>query len=139
MNRRRIYIYSLWLATCVVLLSTVVLHHHHMESVCFVEERCADDGAVNDRHTGHEDNERGECSLGKIHRFVINSKTVSAVRRHIFYGSHTPLTALPVAYVPVMQWCVGVAQWPSEPSPGACSTLLPSVSRRGPPAYSFVG
>ena len=87
MNRRRIYIYSLWLATCVVLLSTVVLHHHHMESVCFVEERCADDGAVNDRHTGHEDNERGECSLGKIHRFVINSKTVSTVRRHIFDGS----------------------------------------------------
>lgn len=43
MNKRTLYIFSLWIATITVLLSTVMSHHHHMDRICMVQEQCQED------------------------------------------------------------------------------------------------
>ena len=74
MNKRILYIFSLWMATMSVLLSTVVSHHHHMDRICMVQEQCQEDGNINDEHTEHHDQEsntdRGNC---RVHQFVVLS------------------------------------------------------------------
>ena len=55
--KRRLYIFSIWIATMGMLLSTVMLHHHHYERICMVVEVCSQDGSLNDEHTEHHDTE----------------------------------------------------------------------------------
>lgn len=40
-------------AIVLMLTATLLPHHHHGDAACMAIERCADDGAVNDPHTGH--------------------------------------------------------------------------------------
>ena len=40
-------------AIALMLSATLFPHHHHGDAACMAIERCADDGAVNDSHTGH--------------------------------------------------------------------------------------
>ena len=53
MRKRRLYIFSLWIATLSILLSTVMTHHHHMGRICMIQEQCEQDGNINDEHTEH--------------------------------------------------------------------------------------
>ena len=57
MAKKKLYLFSLLVATMSVLLSTVVMHHHHMGRICMVVERCQQDGKLNDEHTEHHENE----------------------------------------------------------------------------------
>ena len=38
--RKSLPIFAIWIATAMVLLSTVVMHHHHNERICVVFEMC---------------------------------------------------------------------------------------------------
>lgn len=43
------------LATMCLIVFSVLPHHHHDDgSICFVLEKCAMDGCLNDEHTGHK-------------------------------------------------------------------------------------
>lgn len=55
MRKRRLYIFSLWIATLSILLSSVMTHHHHMGRICMIQEQCEQDGNINDEHTDHHD------------------------------------------------------------------------------------
>lgn len=92
MNKRTLYIFSLWIATITVLLSTVVSHHHHMDRICMVQEQCQEDGNINDEHTDHHDQEsntdRGNCRVHQMHHFVTNAKVVKGIRKLLADESH---------------------------------------------------
>lgn len=135
MTRRRLYIFSLWMATCSVLLSCIVLHHHHFGRICFVEERCQEDGRVNDEHTNHHEGEEDGCSVRQMHQFLANAKIVKSIHQHIQDGSHTIVAVQPSIheYIPfynlaVVRWqeCT-CAPYKGEGTPG---------KRRGPPSIS---
>lgn len=85
MRKRTLYIFSLWIATLSILLSTVMTHHHHMGRICMIQEQCEQDGNINDEHTDHHDQEndsdRENCSVRQMHQFVVNSKMVKGIRK----------------------------------------------------------
>lgn len=67
MAKKKLYLFSLLVATMSVLLSTVVIHHHHMGRICMVVERCQQDGNLNDEHTGHHENENDSCRVHQMY------------------------------------------------------------------------
>lgn len=79
--KRRLYIFSIWIATMGMLLSTVMLHHHHYERICMVVEVCSQDGSLNDEHTEHHDTEHEGCQMKQMHHFIVKNRVVeSAVK-----------------------------------------------------------
>lgn len=130
--KKRLYIYTLWVATCCVLLSTVVAHHHHWEEICTIWEQCAIDGQENDQHTEHHENEEDGCSLQQIRHFIINAKTVHAVVKSLIPAPPVLLAVLPddMQDVPIM----GITHvcW-QETATAIISYQAVSISRRGPP------
>ena len=45
-----------------IVLFSAMPHHHHREVLCTVVEKCEQDNAYNDGHTGHESGENGESN-----------------------------------------------------------------------------
>ena len=66
MAKKKLYLFSLFVATMSVLLSTVVMHHHHMGRICMVVERCQQDGNFNDEHTEHHEKEADSCRVHQL-------------------------------------------------------------------------
>lgn len=135
--KRRGYIFILGLATTAVLLSTLVMHHHHKARLCFVEERCAEDGHVNDEHTSHQENESDCCVVSQIHHFLVQVKTVNGFHKQLADGmqalvalcaSQTQLTA-PSFQLLTIRWQAFACPLPAEEEG--------DISRRGPPVFSF--
>lgn len=132
MTRHRLFIFSLWLATCSVLLSTVVLHHHHLNRICFVEQRCAEDGNTNDEHTEHHEKEHEGCSIQQMHQFLVNAKMAKSILQKIFDGGNALTAVLPSQpFIFPLQSLV-IMEWQE-----LLSTLHKymgrSYNRRGPP------
>lgn len=134
MKKRRIYLFSLWMATCSLLLSSVILHHHHLNSICFVEERCAEDGNVNDEHTEHHESEHDGCSVSQMHHFLLNAKVVKSIHKHILDGSQALMAVLPSHHVFFPTIGMVVTMWQQSISPilGNCGL---GYDRRGPPCF----
>lgn len=88
MAKKKLYLFSLLVATMSVLLSTVVMHHHHMGRICMVVERCQQDGNLNDEHTEHHENENDGCRVHQMHHFVTNGKIVKSIQKQLFDGNH---------------------------------------------------
>lgn len=135
MRRHTLYIYSLWIATCTMLLSTVVLHHHHLERICFVEERCPDDGNINDEHTEHHENEQEGCRVHQMHRFLINAKAVKSIYKKLLDGGNLFLTIIPSCYELMPVCGLVVTKWQERVSPLASRDGM-HYDRRGPPTRS---
>ena len=134
MKKRRIYLFSLWMATCSLLLSSVILHHHHFNSICFVEERCAHDGNINDEHTEHHEPEHEGCSVSQMHHFLLNAKVVKSIRKHIFDGSHALMAVLPSSLVLYRPMGLVVVLWQHYTSALVEFKGL-IYDRRGPPCF----
>lgn len=136
MGKKKLYIFSLWIATMSVLLSTVMAHHHHMGRTCMVMEQCQEDGNYNDEHTHHHENEQDGCSVHQMHHFVTNAKVVKSIQKHIFDGtllfsycqSHDSF--IPLATTIITRWQEQAASLPDE--------SRASISRRGPPSILFI-
>lgn len=135
MMRRRLYIYSLWLATCSVLLSTVVLHHHHFNRICFVEQRCAEDGNTNDEHTEHHEKEHEGCSVHQMHQFIVNAKVAKNIQQKIFDGGHHLMAVLPshIVLFPLMN--LVIVSW-QETTSQLHGYMGRGYNRRGPPCLA---
>lgn len=135
MMRRRLYIYSLWLATCSVLLSTVVLHHHHFNRICFVEQRCAEDGNTNDEHTEHHEKEHEGCSVHQMHQFIVNAKVAKNIKQKIFDGGHHLMAVLPshIVLFPLMN--LVIVSW-QETTSQLHGYMGRGYNRRGPPCLA---
>lgn len=132
MTKHKLYIFTLFLATCSMLLSTVVLHHHHFDKICFVEVECTEDGNVNDEHTEHQENEQDGCQIHQMHHFLLNAKIVKSISKHILDGGNAVTAYLPQSYhfIPVFEFAS--QQWRER-----FSSLLDADKeasfRRGPP------
>ena len=46
--KEKVYLFSLWVATLMVLSSTILTHHHHQKEVCFMVDDCVTDPPVTD-------------------------------------------------------------------------------------------
>nr|WP_296026047.1 hypothetical protein [uncultured Prevotella sp.] len=135
MMRRRLYIYSLWLATCSVLLSTVVLHHHHFNRICFVEQRCAEDGNTNDEHTEHHEKEHEGCSVHQMHQFIVNAKVAKNIQQKIFDGGHHLMAVLPSHIVLFPLKSLVIVSW-QETTSQLHEYMGLGYNRRGPPCLA---
>ena len=131
MGKKKLYIFSLWIATMSVLLSTVMAHHHHMGRICMVLEQCQEDGKFNDEHTHHHENEQEGCRVHQMHHFVTNAKVVKSIQKHIFDGNLL-LSFHPCQYsfIPLSQTIFTRWQERSTPLP---DRSLANAPRRGPP------
>lgn len=95
--KKKIYLSTLWIATFMVLLSTVMAHHHHhLSEICTVIEQCGIDGNENDEHTEHHESEGEEngCSIQQMHAFIINAKTASSILHSLLPMPTLPFTCL---------------------------------------------
>ena len=136
MKKYRFYLLSLWVATCSMLLATIMLHHHHLNQVCFVEETCEEDGNVNDEHTAHHDEkENGECQIKLMQHFLLNAKVVKNINKHILDGSHALVAIIPTAWECIPSQGLLIARWLERVVP-LSEGRLSLHPRRGPPAIS---
>lgn len=83
MAKKKLYLFSLFVATLSVLLSTVVMHHHHMGRICMVVERCQQDGNFNDEHTEHHEKEADSCRVHQLHHFVTGCKIMKGIQKQL--------------------------------------------------------
>lgn len=136
--RKSLSLISVWVATFIMLLSTIVMHHHHYESACIVVSHCdtdAYDGFGATEEAGghsHQEQDSGCCRVHQMHRFITNASVAKDIRRHIFGGSMSLAAMLPDARLLPLS-CGSVAvRWRHMAEPvatGAPSCML----RRGPP------
>lgn len=139
MRKSRLYIFSLWVATVSVLLTTVVTHHHHMGRICMVEEQCAQDGNVNDEHTEHHDEEsegdRENCSVRQMHHFVTSDQAQRSIGKQLLNGSHLLAARLPGDFqLPFDSPSLVIVGWQHVAASTLPDGLAAGFSRRGPPS-----
>lgn len=134
-RKRSLYIFALWMATCSMLLSTILLHHHHDRRVCLVEEKCVEDGNINDEHTEHHENEQEGCSVHQMHRFLINAKVVKSIQKHISDGGYAIVAVLPSVHVYIPNASLVAIGWRKHVVPLSTGAIS-SRYRRGPPIIS---
>ncbi len=135
--KRRLYLFSLWVATVSVLLSTVVMHHHHYGEICMAIEQCALDGNLNDEHTEHHENEQEGCQVSQMHHFIINAKVVKDVKRHLAGDAPQLVAVLPDRVELGADCALTAVMWQqvSEPLSGG---VMPCGYLRGPPSDSLL-
>lgn len=133
--KRRLYIFSIWIATIGMLLSTVMLHHHHYERICMVVEVCSQDGSLNDEHTEHHDTEHEGCQVKQMHHFIVKNRVVKSAVKKLLDAHHLLVFVLPAeACFFCLSACVAT-EWQALALPlfeESCS----AYSRRGPPMFS---
>lgn len=132
--KRRLYIFSIWIATMGMLLSTVMLHHHHYERICMVVEVCSQDGSLNDEHTEHHDTEHEGCQVKQMHHFLVKNRVVKSAVKKLLDASLQAFVLPAEARFFCLSSCVAT-EWQALTLPlseESCSVL----SRRGPPLFS---
>lgn len=133
--KRRLYIFSIWIATMGMLLSTVMLHHHHYERVCMVVEVCSQDGSLNDEHTEHHDTEHEGCQVKQMHHFIVKNRVVESAVKKLLDAHHLQVFVLPAeARFFCLSSCV-VTEWQALTLP-LSEESRSAFSRRGPPMFS---
>lgn len=132
--KRRLYIFSIWIATMGMLLSTVMLHHHHYERICMVVEVCSQDGTLNDEHTEHHDTEHEGCQVKQMHHFLVKDRVVKSAVKKLLDASLQAFVLPAEARFFCLSSCVAT-EWQALTLPlseKSCS----AYSRRGPPMFS---
>lgn len=132
--KRRLYIFSVWIATMGMLLSTVMLHHHHYERICMVVEVCSQDGSLNDEHTEHHDTEHEGCQVKQMHHFLVKNRVVKSAVKKLLDASLQAIVLPAEARFFCLSSCVAT-EWQALTLPlleESCS----AYSRRGPPMFS---
>lgn len=133
--KRRLYIFSIWIATMGMLLSTVMLHHHHYERICMVVEVCSQDGSLNDEHTEHHDTEHEGCQVKQMHHFIVKNRVVESAVKKLLDAHHLQVFVLPAeACFFCLSACVAT-EWQALTLP-LSEELCSAFSRRGPPLFS---
>lgn len=133
--KRRFYFLTLWIATLSMLLSTMMMHHHHEGKVCLVEERCAEDGNINDEHTEHHENEQEGCQVHQMHHFLINAKVVKSIKQHIQDGHLQAMLGTSASFEFILENGLVVSEWQEITEPLSQKAFRPNY-RRGPPMLS---
>ena len=132
--KRRLYIFSIWIATMGMLLLTVMLHHHHYERICMVVEVCSQDGSLNDEHTEHHDTEHEGCQVKQMHHFIVKNRVVKSAVKKLLDASLQVFVLPAEARFFCLSSCVAT-EWQALTLPlseESCSAF----SRRGPPLFS---
>lgn len=132
--KRRLYIFSIWIATMGMLLSTVMLHHHHYERICMVVEVCSQDGSLNDEHTEHHDTEHEGCQVKQMHHFLVKNRVVKSAVKKLLDASLQAIVLPAEARFFCLSSCVAT-EWQALTLPlseESCS----AYNRRGPPMFS---
>ena len=136
--KRRLYIYSIWVAVMGMLLSTMMLHHHHYERICMVLEECSLDGCFNDEHTDHHDQEsntdRGNCRVHQMHHFVTNAKVVKGIRKLLVDESHQFVVLSCSSLLILPRLSLISVRWQHVAVSPLAEELAAGYSRRGPPS-----
>lgn len=133
--KRRLYIFSIWIATMGMLLSTVMLHHHHYERICMVVEVCSQDGSLNDEHTEHHDTEHEGCQVKQMHHFIVKNRVVESAVKKLLDAHHLQVFVLPAETCFFCLSACVATEWQALTLPlseESCSAF----SRRGPPLFS---
>lgn len=133
MAKKKLYLFSLLVATMSVLLSTVVMHHHHMGRICMVVERCQQDGKLNDEHTEHHENENDGCRVHQMHHFVTNGKIVKNIQKQLLDGNHL-LSVLSSEYLFIPSSSIFCVRWQQFAASLPCVDET-AINRRGPPSF----
>lgn len=132
--KRRLYIFSIWIATMGMLLSTVMLHHHHYERICMVVEVCSQDGTLNDEHTEHHDTEHEGCQVKQMHHFLVKNRVVKSAVKKLLDASLQAFVLPAEARFFCLSSCVAT-EWQALTLP-LSEELCSVLSRRGPPLFS---
>ena len=133
MAKKKLYLFSLFVATLSVLLSTVVMHHHHMGRICMVVERCLQDGNFNDEHTEHHEKEADGCRVHQLHHFVTNGKIMKGIQKQLFDDNHL-LSMLSSEYLFIPTSSLISVRWQQFAASLPCVDET-AISRRGPPSF----
>lgn len=133
MAKKKLYLFSLFVATLSVLLSMVVMHHHHMGRICMVVERCQQDGNFNDEHTEHHEKEADGCRMHQMHHFVTGSKIMKGIQKQLFEGSHL-LSMLSSEYLFIPTSSLVCVRW-QQFAASLPSVDVTAINRRGPPSF----
>lgn len=128
----------MWIATCALLLSTIILHHHHMGQVCFIEQQCEYDGNINDEHTAHHEKDNEGCNIHQMHQFISNGKNIKSIYKHLDYDRNMLVALLPSSIQLTPCYKIVISKWQQKTM--AIIKLGASVnsSLRGPPFSYFI-
>lgn len=83
--KEKVYLFSLWVATLMVLSSTVLMHHHHLEEVCFMVDDCVTDPPVTDplpSQPSSSQDSRGDHCFIEHFKLSLVAKTNQQKARH---------------------------------------------------------
>ncbi|MBM6994018.1 MAG: hypothetical protein I3J02_12290 [Prevotella sp.] len=106
MMMKKLSLFSLWLATLMVLSLSMLAHHHHFEEVCFVEEKCEMDGNFNDDHTTHPTSDReaqtDNCSIEQIKHIIKTENKLQQITQAVAKQSHLLYVFSPSIVLPTL-------------------------------------
>ncbi|KAA6346888.1 hypothetical protein EZS27_005631 [termite gut metagenome] len=102
--KRTVSISCLAGATLLLLAFMIFPHHHHYGGwVCYVMERCEQDGDINDEHTCHHANDSNhhDCCIAEIHYIV--PSTYNDIKCKVFScnDNHCLIHLFPVLCFPM--------------------------------------
>lgn len=138
---RRLYILATWIATCMVVLSTMVMHHHHYERVCITMSACHHNNAGGEgteinaetTHTHHE-HDGSTCRVQQLHKFIVSKGATTSAPQHIGNGC-MPAVAT-IYFASALPSANSTHCW--HPATPLSSRVAQHITRRGPPCGLLV-
>ena len=90
--KKKVSIFSLWLATFMMLSVTILSHHHHFQQACFMEDICQMDDHIDDGCTAHHSSENeaqtDNCSVEQIKHVIKSEKSARQITQAISRQAH---------------------------------------------------
>ena len=137
MVKYKIHILNMWIATCALLLSTIILHHHHLGQVCFIEQQCEYDGNINDEHTAHHEKDNKGCNIHQMHQFISNGKNIKSIYKHLDYDRNMLVALLPSSIQLTPCYKIVISKW-QQKTMAIKLGASENSSLRGPPFSYFI-
>lgn len=133
---KKVSIFSLWLATFMMLSVTILSHHHHFQQACFMEDICQMDDHTDDSHATQQSSENeaqtDNCSVEQIKHVIKSEKSARQITQAISRQAHLLYAFSPSKVLPSIDVSL-FCEASTEPTVRLLEVYVSSCGLRAPP------